>query len=1016
MNTSNLFINRPVFTIVISLLLVVLGILGFYQLELRAEPSVFQPQLSINVNAPGSSAQFVEKNITIPLENAIQTTPNLFFTSSDSSQDNSQINVYFKNITPEEFLTAQSAVLQAVNGVQLPSNAATPEISTANNNGQQLMIFAVSDAGLNQHSLVNYVQNNIVHRLEEVPGVGNVQQYAALSALRVNLNPIRMAELNISVTDVLNALKANNISAQAGAIVNAKQTIPINLESTLNTIKQFKSIIIKQTADRMIRLKDIANITIAAQNLGGSYYYYDGQQGTGVGISAANDANPILVGKTLRHMLVAMQKFLPPGMQIHMLWDESLLIKHSVEAVFWTILESVILVSFVTFLFLGRWRFAIVPVVTIPICIIASFCIMWFLGFSINLMTLLALVLGVGLVVDDAIVVLENCHRHVEAGLSTFNAAIKSMKEITFPVIGMTIAIIAVYVPTAFMRGKTAIFFQQFAFTLAGAVAISGIVALTLTPMMCARLLSRNSHHGYDAILERVFMQLKSRYQRFLIWVLKNKWLPISLFSILLITGLVIFKALPSDLIPAEYGGYVFFGVQTNQTASVAYTEKIAKEVMTKLLHQPSVENIMSRSSSDNNFGVNIIKLKPQFNSYRANVNVANAMNKLFPNMVDADLFAIPLNVSGEHSGGNEPGQISSYIIGFASYKQLAQDLKNYAAALTKTGIFAQVRNELKYNSQQIDIYIKRNTAAELGINISAIETAISTYLGGYNITNGFQFNGVNYPVVVQLPEKNLQDLQILHDIYVPNSAGQQISINRVVTVSPSINLPDRSHINGMRAGQIVVTAKPKYTEGQAVAVMQSIAEQTLPPGINLTFSQHELNLLAGNSTLSVIFLLGLVFIYLILAALFESFIDPLIILLTVPLCIVGALLILYCIGGSLNIYTGIGLVTLIGLVSKHGVLITQFANDSVLTHKRTITDSIIEAASIRIRPILMTSITMIVGAIPLVISSGVGSNGRSQLGWVIIVGLVVGTFFSLFIVPVAYVLLKKIRTYSPTC
>ncbi len=1013
MNISKICIDRPVFTTVISLILVLLGLLGLEQLSLSANPVVFRPKLVVTVEAPGSSAEFMEKNITIPLENVLRTTPYLSFTMSSSSQSFAEIDLSFKNITQEEFLTAQSAVMQAINQVQLPNNANPAQIASSSNNGPQLMVFAISDPKMGQHALVDYVQNNIVRRLQQAPGVGKVQQWSTSDALRVNLNPINMAEQNITVTDVLNALKNNNISLQAGTLINTEQTIPINLESQLESIKQFQNVIIQQTADRVVRLQDVAKVAIASDSFGGAYTFYNGVQGVGIGIVAANDANPIAVGKELRTLIGTMQNSFPPGMQVHMLWDQAQLIQHSVEEVFWTIFEAIILVALVTLLFLGRWRFAMIPIVTIPICIISSFSIMWLLGFNINLMTLLALVLAVGLVVDDAIVVLENCHRHVENGLSAFDAAIKSMKEITFPVIGMTVSIIAVYILTAFMRGKTAVFFQQFAFTLAGAVFISGIIALTLTPMMCSRLMTKIGAHGYDAILETIFNTLRTNYKKMLLWILQHKWLPISLFIGLFVVGIFVFKELPTTLIPEEYGGYIFLGIQTQQTASVAFTEAIAKKVIAELLAQPATKSIMSfggGTGNDSNFGMNIIELKPAYTGFDANMKIASQFGDLFKNLTNAQVFSVAMNVNNDNSDGQQPGQVSAYVTGYADYTELANDITTYVAALENTGMFQQVQNNLKYNSQQIDIHIDRIKASELGVNINDIDTALSTFLGGYTFSTGYQFNGVNYPVIVQLPASDLKDLNILKDIYVKNISGQQISLTRLLTIKPIIELPLRTHINSARAGEIDVVAKSQYTTGQVIAAIQSIAKSALPPGMNVTFSQSELDILTGNYMLTLIFALGIIFIYLVLAAMFESFIDPLIILLTVPLCIIGALTMLYFIDGSLNIYTGIGLVTLIGLVSKHGVLITQFANDILISKKVSALEAIIEAASIRIRPILMTSATMIVGAIPLVFSTGIGSNSRSQIGWVVIAGLIVGTFFSLFVVPVAYLLLNKLK------
>lgn len=1013
MKLPEICIQRPVLTIVISLVLILLGVLGYQQLPLRADPKVFRPNLHVMVIVPGSSAQYVEKNIVIPLENALQNTPYLSYMYSNSRQAFATINLHFRNITPEEFLTAQSQVMQAVNATRLPDNAEKPEIRSAGHSGPNLLFLSVSSTTMGQHRLVDYVYNNIVRRLQQIPGVGSVQQYSTRDALRINLLPKKMAQLNVSASNVINALKANDISIQSGQVVNSEQAIPINLNSRLQSISQFQNVIVRRSANRIVRLKDIAVVQIDHRSYAGAYTYYNGKEGVGIGLIASDNANPILLGQRTRKLIAEMQKTLPPGLKFHVIWDQAKLIQQSVKEIYWTILEAIAFVAFITFLFLGRWRFAAIPVVTIPVCIVSAFSVMWLLGFSINLMTLLALVLAVGMVVDDAIVVLENCHRHVEQGMSPMSAAFKSMKEITFPVIGMTLSIVAVYIPMAFMRGKTAVFFQQFAFTLAGAVLISGIVALTLTPMMCARLMSKGRLRGYDATLERIFNSLKKYYHASLDWVLDHYWVPVIIFIAIFSVGLYVFNDLPSTLIPKEYGGYIFMGIKTPDSASVFYTEKIAKKVIAETLKMPQIDGIMSfggGTGNSNNFGANIIRLKEKYRNYKDNIAIATTVAEKFKNLIGASVFAVPMNVSGQDHHSGQPGQYEFYITGFTGYPLLTNVVKNYVSVLNKSNVFQQVDNNTRYSSQQYDIGINRLKASELNVPIENIDTAISTFLGGYTLHDGYQFSGVNYPVIVQLPIRDMKDLSILKDIYVPNTSAVNIALNRLVSIKTSINLPERIHINAMRAGEIAVIPKSNISPGQMLNTMQALAKSVLPPGITLTYTQRVRDMLHGNYMMVLIFGLGITFIYLVLAALFESFIDPLIILLTVPLCIVGALIVLRLIGGSLNIYTGIGLVTLIGLVSKHGVLITQFAN-TIRSEGKSIRESVLEAATIRIRPILMTTTTMIVGAIPLILATGIGSNSRTQIGSVIIAGLLVGTFFSLFVVPVAYSFFARFKT-----
>ncbi|WP_268801644.1 efflux RND transporter permease subunit [Piscirickettsia litoralis] len=618
MRLPEICIKRPVLSVVISLILILLGLLGYQQLTLRDQPKVFKPGIEIRITVPGSSPQYVEQNIIIPLENNLQSVPYLSYTYSESEQDYAEVDLHFKNITPEQFLTVQSQVQQAVNATELPDNADTPVIDLRGSSGEQALLIGVSDPQMGQHELVDYVANHVAKRLQQVPGVGQVRQMSTTDALRINLSPNKMALNNITVQEVIDSLKKNNTAAQAGQITNADQTISINLDSRLTSIDQFKNIIVKQQGTHITHLSDIAHIAIDNTSYAGAYTFYNGMQGVAISVKASDDANPIALGKSLETVLNQLQNQLSPGMKLHILWNQSNLIKHAVDEVFRTIIESVILVALVTLLFLGSWRFAMIPIITIPVCIISAFSIMWLLGFSINLMTLLALVLAIGLVIDDAIVVLENSHRHVELGEHPMTATIKSMKQIVFPVIGMTISIIAVYIPTAFLSGKTAVYFQQFAFTLAGATLISGIIALTLTPMMCARLLKPSTPGGYSDKLEHVFSALMQFYKKILGGVISRRWLPISLFIILLGSGIAIFRYLPSTMIPDEYAGYVFIGIQAPDSASVAYTERAAKPIITKIAKMPEVEAIMSFAGGTGNsgdFGFNFAKLKPAYAS-----------------------------------------------------------------------------------------------------------------------------------------------------------------------------------------------------------------------------------------------------------------------------------------------------------------------------------------------------------------------------------------------------------------
>ena len=1016
MRLSEICIHRPVLTVVISLALILLGILGYNQLDLRAAPKVFAPHLSIMVQAPGSSAEFVEENITTRLEGRLQNVPYLDYMYSEADQGMGKVSLHFRNITPEEFLSAESQVLEAVSSTDLPANAEKPHIRQGGTKGTQVLVFTVTSDRMGQHAFVDYVSNNIYKALQQVPGVGDIHQSSTDDILKINLLPEKMALLHISVQQVQDAINNNNQDLQAGEIVNNAETIPITLKGKLASVSDFQNLVISNQNNHLIRLSDVANVGIGNSFFGGAYSYYNGKQAAVINIRANDNANPIALGDDLHDRLTQIERSLPPGMSIHVMFNGGEMMKKSVTELYWTIIESILLVALVTLLFLGRPRFALIPIVTIPVCIIASFTVIWLLGFSINLLSLLALVVGVGLVVDDAIVVLENCHRHIENGESPFAAATSSLKQITFPVIGMTISLFAVYLPSAFMQGEAAVFIQQFAFTLAGAVIISGFIALTLTPMMCARLLTPVGNTGYDLVLNRFFTGLRNAYKRVLSWVLWHQMWMILVFIILLCLGAFIFKQLPSTLTPAEYGlGFIRVIQVGPDSSGTAYMQKIFNEIYPIIKADPAVESVISfaggQDGSDSS-AFNGVQLKPAYRNSSDTVKVSSRLSKELSSVVGAKMIVTPddesLGSSGDDGNGAE-GMMYFYISGFAPYGELAKATQKMSDILKTSKMFENVTNQLKFSSQQYQVTINRELATKLHVPITTINQAMSTYFGGYGINNGFLFNGVSYDIMVQLPSDQAKDFQVLNSIFVSSSSGAQIPLSRLLTVKSAMNLAFRQHINGVRSGEINVQPKLGVTPGQVVKFMQSVAKNNLPTGMSLTYTHKVRQMLSGNNNIAIIFLMGIVFIYLVLAALFESFIDPLVILFTVPLCIVGALAVLWMIGGSFNVYTGIGLITLVGLVSKHGVLIVHFANE--LKDKTIpIKEAVLQAATIRMRPILMTTATMIIGALPLLFYGGIGSNSRTQLGTVIIAGLLVGTFFSLFVVPVAYSLFSRFK------
>lgn len=1012
MKISEICLKRPVFASVLSLVILVLGILGYSQLELRFQPKVFKPHLSVVTRYPGASAEEIEQSITDKLEKQLAGTPNLEQMSSDSQEGVSSISLKFKAIDEQTFLIAQSQVLQEIATVDLPEQAEQPSLYSHNQN-KTLIGIAFTDPNMSFVQLADYVQNIVINRLQKVPGTSDIQQSAFSPALRIELNPLKMAEYQLTLDDLIQVLKNSNISFSVGQITSHDQVLTLNGNFLLKNVKDFQNLMVARIGGHTIRLHDIADVQVGFENNSGWYSLHNGKPAVMVFLSNTDESNPIEVGQTVEKTLAQMQKSFPPGMHYYTVYDLTQPLKQSITEVAITIAEAIALVVLVSFLFLGRLRTTLIPTVTIPICLMGAFLVMYGFNFSINTLTLLALVLAVGLVVDDAIVVMENHHRHMENGLSAMQAAFKSVKEISFAVIGMTLALVAVYVPAGFLaQNTTGVFYKQFAYTLAAAVLISGFVALTLSPMMCGKLLTRNQPSRYEKFLEKFFSRLKTGYQRSLEVVLNVRAMVIVAFFVLLGFGLLVFKLLPSDFLPPNNVNIAMMFLHGPATASAEYTRAHTDQTLKAIEKLPGIKSSTTFAGgtfTGSNVQVSFFALQPDKARKFSDADLLAKINKIISQNKNygggAHLLDLNNN-SGGYSGSN-----SFYILGMASYDQLRSAANQMIKALQQYPGINSLYNTLTQVQQQYNFEVNRQLAQALNVPIANIVLALEVYYGGYSLTPGYNYGGMDYPIIIKLPQKDLEDLTLLKSIYVPSLNGQQIALSRLVTVKPILGVADRAHLNQLRAGEIDFNITPEFTEGQAINEILKVAAEVLPSSMTIGFDDSSLKMQKETRSMSLIFILGIIFIYLVLAALFESFREPLIILLTVPLCVVGALVALKAIDGSLNMYTAIGLVTLIGLVSKHGILITRFANQ-LRAQGMEMKTALVTAAAIRLRPILMTTLTMILGAVPLLFASGSGASGREQIGWVIVAGLIVGTLFSLFVVPVAYTILapKKLN------
>jgi multidrug efflux pump len=991
------------------LLLIVIGIIYSQQLTIRELPTIEKPVVTITTKYPGASAELVESSITTLIENALSGLSGLENMSSSSKKERSQVTLHFT-----EKISINSVMEDIRNELgelrnRLPSEAKAPIAEKSDRNEVPSLILAIKDDTRSKMALTDYLKRNVLPQLQQIDGVGSVYLWGQRNyAIHIWLEAAKMAAHNITVSDIAELLKNQNLNIPSGQIINDDRSYTLLTHIKLESVAQFASLVIRQKDNKPVRLGEVAQIEIAPEIIDQSMRI-EGKEAIGIEIIPQAMANPLAVFQTVNKRLVSLQKSLPTGMQLQVIYDNSFFIKESLKQVYQSLAEAFILVIIVIGLFLGSLRSALIPIVTIPVCLLAVFWPMYLLGFSLNLITLMALVLAIGLVVDDAIVMLENIHRHIEQGESPMQAAIKGSREIGFAIIAMTLTLAAVYTPTLFAQGFTGAIFRPFGLTLALAVIISGFVALTLTPMMCAKLLHGSSEkRNFTARLDRLFVWLSYNYQLYLAWqLMRRRWIMGGLL-LLMALGVLIYRSLPNELAPKEDSGVIFSVIKAPTDASFSYIDRYMREVenifSTVAEREHVIANVGLQSSGK---AVAILTLKPWQARQRSQQDI---LAQLEPEMkkitgVQAFLFGSQL-LGGSHRSGEQ--SLKVMIMTSGSYLELNQLLQSLKVELEKLPEFKQVTPDLQINSQRFELRINRDLAAKLNVEIKDIADTIATMVGGKNPMQ-FEYQGQDYPVIMQLQDLKRQDLSALQALTIRSQSGNLVPLSNLVSSKEAIAPTVLEHYNRQRAAELGLDLNSAYSLGNGVKLLQQLLPQLLPDNAKFEFMGSAKQYLESSNRAGFIFLLAIIFIYLVLAAQFESFIDPLIILLTVPLCIVGALLTLKFIGGSLSIYVNIAMVTLIGLITKHGILITEFANQ-MRQQGKTLQEAIIGSASLRLRPILMTTAAMVLGALPLAFATGASAASRQQIGWVIVGGMLLGTLFSLVVVPVAYTLLSKDR------
>lgn len=1005
MKFTDIFIERPVLATVFSLLILLFGLRGLTTLELRQFPKMENATITVTTRFVGASAELIQGFITSPLEKKIATAGGLDYITSSSAEGISTITAYIRiNYNPDIAMTdIMAKVAEAQN--QLPRESEKPVITKSANKGGALMYLGYSSTSMNNQEITEYLSRFIQPNLQTVPGVASANILGGFPyAMRIWLDTNKMASLQISAQDVRNALITQNIQAPAGQTKGKYVLFNINAKTNLETPEQFGNITIKTNNNTIVRLKDIAKVELGAETYDASVKF-NGKSGVFIGIEGSPGSNPLDVVNGVKKMLPDIEVNYPPSLNGMVVYDSTTYISNSIDEVRTSIIEATLIVVFVIFAFIGSVRAVTIPIVTIPLSLIGVCSLMYAMGYSINTLTLLAMVIAIGLVVDDAIVVVENIIRHIEEGLTPTQAALKGAHEITMPVISMTITLAAVYAPIGFMSGLTGALFKEFAFTLAFSVILSGVIALTLSPMMCSKILSEAmTHEKLVVYIDSLFERLKNQYQQRLQFVLTNRKV-MAVFAMLMLIGCALMAyTTKSELAPGEDQSFIFMSLEVPRTANIDYTEKFTDLLSPIFKSFPETDTYFVINGEE---GVNAIAgliLKPINQRKLSQQKVLEALQPKLAAIAGINAAAFPMPSLPSAAGGLP---IQFVMTSTEDYVVLYQVIEQLLASAQKSGLFMFVNSDLTIEKPVLQVDIDHNKAAVMGISMENIADTLSSLLGG-NYTNRFSLSGQSYQVISQVSQDFRLNPDLINNFYLKTNDGKLVPLSTIVTLRMKTEANQLMHFQQINAATLSGIMMPGVSITDALQFLKNEALKIMPVGFSFDYSGQSRQVIQEGSAMIYTFFFALIIIYLVLAAQFESFRDPFIILISVPLSITGALLPLHVGFATLNIYTGIGLVTLIGLISKHGILMVSFANQLQEREKLSINEAILKSASLRLRPILMTTVAMVLGVVPLLIASGAGAASRFNIGLVIAAGMTFGTCFTLFVVPAMYSLLAK--------
>jgi multidrug efflux pump len=1007
MQLPELSIRRPVFATVMSLLILLVGAVAFQGLTVREYPQIDEPTVSVSTTFGGASSEVVESQVTKVLEDSLSGIEGVDVITSSSRPERSQITVRFALSRDPD--SAAADVRDKVSRVRqrLPQGIDEPVIAKVEADAFPVVWLALSSDTHNALQLSDMANRLVKPVLQTAPGAADVRVYGERRyAMRVWIDTDRLAAYRLTVQDVEEALRRSNLEVPAGRIESQQREFNITAATDMQTVTQFRELVIRTVAGAPVRLQDVARVEEAAQDVRSSIRL-NGRDSVAVGVIRQATANPLELSAGVRALIPKVQQDLPAGVSVSVANDSSIFIEESIKAVYTTIVEAAVLVALVIFVFLRTVRASIIPLVTIPVSLIGTFALMALFGFSINTLTLLALVLAIGLVVDDAIVVLENIHRHIEDGLKPFDAAIKGAREIGFAVVAMTLTLAAVYAPLAFTPGRTGRLFAEFALALAGAVVVSGFVALTLSPMLSAKLLRHQDNpSGFDRRMERILTGVTSAYERALSWALQRRVWVVAVMLTSAVGSVLLFQTTKQELAPMEDRGVILINISGPDGATLAYTQRYAQAI--ENIGQPYAEfdrifsNIGSPTVAQGNI---FFRAVPWDERERSTQELAREITPRVAGLPGVTAFPITPPSLGQ---GFRERPINFVVVTSDSYENLSKVMRRFQDELAKHPGFVQVDTDLRLNKPEVRMDVDRERAADAGVNVDAIARTVETLLGGRTVTR-YKRGGEQFDVVVQTDNAQRNAPDDIDRLFVRGRGDVMVPLASLVKIREVVVPRELNHFAQRRSASITANLAPSLALGDALAIMDGIAEDILPPGYTTDLNGQSREFQNASGSLALVFGLSLLFIYLVLAAQFESFVDPLIILLSVPLSMLGALLALKLSGGTINVFSQIGLITLVGLISKHGILIVEFANQ-LREQGVAVRDAIAQSAALRLRPILMTTGAMVLGAIPLALASGAGAESRQQIGWVIVGGMSVGTLLTVFVVPTMYTLLSRRR------